>query len=83
MSALTAQGVMFEEAQVRNLSEEMVRQQLAAPEATGLLKAEGDKFVIRAELDSGALTINGVRSDHFLPALVTQPAALEGDDQDA
>jgi uncharacterized protein YdgA (DUF945 family) len=83
LSALTAQGATFEEAQLRSLAEEMVRQQLAALEATGLLKVEGDKFVARAELASGALTINGVRSDHFLPVLGPQPAALEGTDQDA
>ena len=85
LSVLTQQGTNFEEAQLQSLAEEMVRQQLATLEATGLLKAEGDKFVIRAELDAGALTINGVRSDQFLPPLVP-PNAVPGaakDDQQA
>ena len=79
LHALAAQGASFEEAQLQTLSQEMVRQQLAALEATGLLKAEGDKFVIRAEYAAGSLMINGVRGDRFLPALAppaaTAPAA--------
>lgn len=72
MSALTAEGIAFGEAEVVALAEELVRQQLAALEASGLLKAEGDKFVIRAEFANGGLTINGVRSDQFLPPFMPQ-----------
>jgi uncharacterized protein YdgA (DUF945 family) len=83
MSALSAQGTTFEQAQVESLAAELVRQQLATLEASGLLKAEGDKFVLRAELAGGALTINGVRSDQFLPGLVPQPEPAVADDQQA
>jgi uncharacterized protein YdgA (DUF945 family) len=83
LDALTAQGASFEEAQLQSLSQEMVRQQLAALEATGLLKAEGDKFVIRAEYAAGSLMINGVRGDQFLPALAPTAPAPEADDQQA
>jgi uncharacterized protein YdgA (DUF945 family) len=80
LSVLTAQGASFEESQLQSLAQEMVHQQLAALEATGLLKAEGDKFVIRAEYDAGALTVNGVRNDQFLPPLVAPSGAPAGDD---
>jgi uncharacterized protein YdgA (DUF945 family) len=83
LSALTAQGTSFEEAQLKSLSQEMVRQQLAALEASGLLKADGDKFVIRAEYAAGSLMINGVRGDQFLPALAPSGQAPEADDQQA
>jgi uncharacterized protein YdgA (DUF945 family) len=84
LHSLAAQGTRFEEAQIQSLAQEMVRQQLAALEATGLLKAEGDKFVIRAELESGALTVNGVRSDQFLPPMVPSVVIPAGkDDQRA
>jgi uncharacterized protein YdgA (DUF945 family) len=83
LSALAAQGASFEEAQLQSLSQEMVRQQLAALEATGLLKADGDKFVIRAEYAAGSLMINGVRGDQFLPALAAPSPPPEADDQQA
>jgi hypothetical protein len=83
LSALTAHGTSFEEAQLQSLSQEMVRQQLAALEATGLLKADGDKFVIRAEYAAGSLMINGVRGDQFLPALAPSGPAPKADDQQA
>jgi uncharacterized protein YdgA (DUF945 family) len=68
-SALTEQGAPVEEARVHALTQELVQQQLAALEASGLLKAEGDKFVIRAEFAAGSLSINGMAGDQFLPGL--------------
>jgi uncharacterized protein YdgA (DUF945 family) len=84
LSMLAAQGAHFEESQLQTLAQEMVRQQLAQLEASGLLKAEGDKFVIRAEYSGGALTVNGVRNDAFLPPLAPPAAApAQKDDQQA
>ena len=68
-SVLTEQGAPVEEAQVHALTQQLVQQQLAGLEASGLLKAEGDKFVIRAEFAAGSLSINGMAGDHFLPGL--------------
>ncbi len=39
--------------------------------------------MIRAELAAGELTINGVRSDHFLPVLLPHPLARQDGDHDA
>jgi uncharacterized protein YdgA (DUF945 family) len=84
LSVLAAQGTRFEESQLQTLAQEMVRQQLAQLEASGLLKAEGDKFVIRAEYSAGALTVNGVRNDRFLPPLAPPVSApADKDDQQA
>ena len=83
LNALTAQGATFEEAQLQSLAEEMLHRQLAALEATGLLKADGDKFVIDAVYDGGALTINGVRNDAFMPRIPAPHGAPERDDQQA
>jgi uncharacterized protein YdgA (DUF945 family) len=82
-SALTELGAPLEEARVHALTQELVQQQLAGLEASGLLKAEGDKFVIRAEFAAGSLSINGMAGDQFLPGLV--PAAVHGagDDEKA
>jgi len=81
-SALSQQGAPVEEAQVHTLTQQLVQQQLAGLEASGLVKAEGDKFVIRAEFASGKLSINGMPADQFLPGLIpaVQPAA---DDREA
>ena len=68
-SALTEQGAPVEEARVHALTQELVQQRLAGLEASGLLKAEGDKFVIRAEFAAGSLSINGMAGDQFLPGL--------------
>jgi len=82
-SALTAQGAPVEEERVHALTQQLVQQQLAGLEASGLLKAEGDKFVVRAEFAAGSLSINGMAGDQFLPGLL--PAAMQGaaDDQEA
>ena len=80
--ALSQRGAPVEEAQVRTLTEQMVQQQLASLAASGLIKVEGDKFVVRAEFAEGKLSINGMAGDQFLPGLL--PAVLpRGDDREA
>ena len=60
----------------------MVQQQLASLAASGLIKVEGDKFVVRAEFAEGKLSINGMAGDQFLPGLL--PAVLpRGEDKEA
>lgn len=82
-SALTQQGVPLEDARVHALTQQIAQQTLAALEASGLLKAEGDKFVVRAEFAAGNLSINGMAGDQFLPGLL--PGAVQGaaDDEKA
>ncbi len=83
-NALTAQGTPPEEARVHALTQQIAQQTLAGLEASGLLKAEGDKFVVRAELAAGSLLINGMAGDQFLPGLLpgmTRGAA--GEDEKA
>lgn len=80
-SALSQQGAAVEEAQVHALTQQLVQQQLAGLEASGLVKVEGDKFVIRAEFVDGRLSINGAPADQFLPGLL--PTGLPaGDDRE-
>jgi len=82
-SALTEQGTPPEEARVHALTQQIAQQTLAGLEASGLLKAEGDKFVVRAEFAAGSLLINGMAGDQFLPGLL--PAMTQGaaDDEKA
>jgi uncharacterized protein YdgA (DUF945 family) len=73
-SALAHDSAPAEESQVQMLTQQLIQQQLAALEASGLLKAEADKFVVRAEFAAGRLSINGIAGDRFLPGLL--PALL-------
>jgi uncharacterized protein YdgA (DUF945 family) len=74
---LAEQGSAYpEDAQVQQLSEQLVQQQLAALEAAGLLKPEGDKFVLHAEFAGGRLMLNGNSADQLLgPMLAPAEAA--------
>lgn len=75
IKVLAEQGTYPDDAQVRQFSELLVQQQLAALEATGLLKPEGDKFVLRAELASGRLMLNGNAADQLLGLMLVPPEA--------
>jgi uncharacterized protein YdgA (DUF945 family) len=81
-SALTEQGTPPEEARVHALTQQIAQQTLAGLEASGLLKAEGDKFVVRAEFAAGSLSINGMAGDQFLPGLLpTMTQGAAGDEK--
>jgi uncharacterized protein YdgA (DUF945 family) len=82
-SALTAQGAPPEEARVHALTQQIAQQTLAGLEASGLLKAEGDKFVVRAELTAGSLSINGMAGDQFLPGLLPAMTRSATEDEKA
>jgi uncharacterized protein YdgA (DUF945 family) len=75
VNVLAQQGTLADEAQVKSLSEELVQQQLAALEAAGLLKPEGEKFVLRAEMTDGKLMLNGNPADQLLGPMLAPPAA--------
>jgi len=75
VNVLAQQGTLADEVQVKLLSEQLVQQQLAAMEAAGLLKPEGEKFVVRAEMTGGRLMLNGNPADQFLGPMLTPPAA--------
>ena len=82
--ALTVQGTPPEEARVHALTQQIAQQTLAGMEASGLLKAEGDKFVVRAELTAGSLSINGMAGDQFLPGLLpAMTPSAAGEDEKA
>jgi uncharacterized protein YdgA (DUF945 family) len=70
VDALALPGAPADEAQMRMLCERIAQEQLAALEASGLLKAEGDKFVVRAELTDGRFSVNGMAADQFLAGLL-------------
>jgi uncharacterized protein YdgA (DUF945 family) len=73
---LAEQGSAYpEDAQVQQLSEQLVQQQLAALEAAGLLKPEGDKFVLHAEFAGGRLMLNGNSADQLLGPMLAPPEA--------
>jgi uncharacterized protein YdgA (DUF945 family) len=74
VKVLAEQGTYPDDAQVKQLSEQLGQQQLAALEAAGLIKLEGDKFVLRAELASGKLMLNGNPADQLLGPLLAPPA---------
>ena len=65
------------------LTQQIAQQTLAGLEASGLLKAEGDKFVVRAELTAGSLSINGMAGDQFLPGLLPAMTPSAADDEKA
>jgi len=75
VNVLAQQGTLADEAQVKSLSEELVQRQLAALEAAGLLKPEGEKFVLRAEMTDGKLMLNGNPADQLLGPMLALPAA--------
>ena len=75
VKVLAEQGRPLDEAQVQLLSEQLVQQQLAALEASGVLKPEGDKFVLRAEVSGGRLMLNGNAADQLLGPMLAPPAA--------
>jgi uncharacterized protein YdgA (DUF945 family) len=81
--ALTAQGTPPEEARVHALTQQIAQQTLAGLEASGLLRAEGDKFLVRAELTAGSLSINGMAGDQFLPGLLPAMTPSAADDEKA
>jgi uncharacterized protein YdgA (DUF945 family) len=74
-NALVQNGAMPDEAQVQMLSEQLVQQQLAALEAAGLLKAEGENFALRAEMVEGSLTLNGTPANELLGPMLMVPFA--------
>ena len=75
VKVLSEQGKYPEESQVQQLSEQLVHQQLAALEAAGVLKPDGDKFVLRAELAGGKLMVNGSPADQLLGPMLAPPVA--------
>ncbi len=75
VTMLSEQGSYPDDAQVKQLSEQLIQQQLAALEAAGVLKPEGDKFVLRAELAGGKLMLNGNPADQLLGPMLAPPAA--------
>ncbi len=78
LEALARQGGGTEEAKLHLLAEELAQEQIAALEAEGLLKAQGEKFTLDAQLKEGRLTINGIARDHMLPA--TLPPLLPAEE---
>jgi uncharacterized protein YdgA (DUF945 family) len=77
VKVLSEQGHYPDEAQVKQLAEELIQQQLTALQTAGVLKSEGDKFVLRAELAGGKLTVNGNAADQLLgPMLVPAPPPM-------
>ena len=77
VKVLSERGTYPDEAQVKQLAEELIQEQLMALQTAGVLKPEGDKFVLRAELASGKLMVNGNAADQLLgPMLVPPPATM-------
>jgi len=75
--ALVQNGAMPDEAKVQVLSEQLVQQQLAAMEATGLLKPEVENFTVRAEMVEGNLKLNGTPANELLGPMLTAPFAAK------
>jgi len=75
-NALLQQGVAADKAQLQMFSDQLVQQQLDALQAVGVLRAEGDKFVVRAELAQGKLMLNGMPGDQLLGGLLAPTPVL-------
>ena len=76
VKVLSEQGTYPDEAQIKQLAEELIQQQLTALQTAGVLKSEGDKFVLRAELAGGKLMVNGNAADQLLGPMLVPSAPL-------
>ncbi len=76
VKVLSEQGAYPDDAQIKQMSEQLVQQQLTALEAAGVLKTEGDKFVLRAEFAGGKLMVNGSPADQLLGPMLAPPTAV-------
>jgi uncharacterized protein YdgA (DUF945 family) len=74
VKVLSEQGSYGDEAKVTQLAEQLIQQQLAALETAGVLKLEGEKFVLNAELAGGKLLLNGNPADQLLGPMLVPPA---------
>jgi uncharacterized protein YdgA (DUF945 family) len=85
---LSQSGTTANSAQMQQLVERALEDQLKAWSAAGLLHDNGDKLSVKADFSQGKLLVNGQPGDHLMAPLTMaplrpQPAAIGSLDEDA